>query len=464
MPINKGVLSSNHKVVDFTSRLLDILLLSMSLHLALIISGKHWNETTIGVLLFGLVYFQLFAALFGIYNSHRSETLQAQYRQLLFVLLGTFILLAFTAYVFNRVEAVISRSRYVWWFSASFVSLTLIRYFYRSLLISIRRHGLNTRCAAIVGSGPLGQTLARKFRENPWMGIRVGGIYDDAPCDQEGVILRGSIEKLVTDACRGDYEHIYIALPLAEQKKVHQLTDRLSDTAASVYFVPDVFVFDLMNSRSHSIDGIPAISIYDTPFTVTDNILKRGFDIVGSAVILMMIAPLMIAIATAVRLTSTGPAIFKQKRYGLDGKAIEVWKFRTMTTMDNGAVVKQATQNDSRLTSIGAFLRRTSLDELPQFVNVLQGSMSIVGPRPHAIAHNEEYRKLIKGYMLRHKVKPGITGWAQINGWRGETDTLEKMEKRIEYDLQYIRNWNIWLDVKIVFMTVFKGFINKNAY
>lgn len=464
MPTNKGVMSSNQKVVDFSSRLLDILLLGLSLHLALIISDRHWNETTIGVLLFGLLYFQLFAALFGIYNSHRSETLPAQYQQLFFVLLGTFILLAFTAYVFNRVEAVISRTRYLWWFSSSFVSLSLARYLYRNLLVAIRRHGLNTRCAAIVGGGPLGKALAQKFQDSPWMGIRVGGIYDDRGEDSEGVVLRGNLQQLITDASHGTYEHIYIALPLAAQEKVRFLTDELSDTTASVYFIPDIFVFDLMNSRSHSIDGIPAISIYDTPFTVTDNILKRGFDIFGSAAILAAISPVMLAIAVTVRLTSSGPAIFKQKRYGLDGKAIEVWKFRTMSTMDNGAIVKQATQNDSRLTPIGGFLRRTSLDELPQFINVLQGSMSIVGPRPHAIAHNEEYRKLIKGYMLRHKVKPGITGWAQINGWRGETDTLEKMEKRVEFDLQYIRNWNIWLDVKIVFLTVFKGFMSKNAY
>jgi putative colanic acid biosynthesis UDP-glucose lipid carrier transferase len=172
----------------------------------------------------------------------------------------------------------------------------------------------------------------------------------------------------------------------------------------------------------------------------------------------------MLVIAAAVKITSPGPVIFKQIRYGLDGKAIKVWKFRSMSTMDNGSSVKQATKNDARITPLGAFLRRTSLDELPQFINVLQGQMSIVGPRPHAVAHNEEYRKLIKGYMLRHKVKPGITGWAQINGWRGETDTLDKMEKRVEYDLAYIRNWTVWLDVKIVFLTVFKGFINKNAY
>ena len=170
------------------------------------------------------------------------------------------------------------------------------------------------------------------------------------------------------------------------------------------------------------------------------------------------------AIALAVKLSSPGPVIFRQTRYGMDGKPIKVWKFRSMKVMENDKVVTQATQNDPRVTKVGNFLRRTSLDELPQFINVLTGGMSIVGPRPHAVAHNEQYRQLIEGYMLRHKVKPGITGWAQINGWRGETDTLEKMEKRVEFDLEYIREWSVWFDIKIVFLTVFKGFVNKAAY
>ncbi|RME08664.1 MAG: exopolysaccharide biosynthesis polyprenyl glycosylphosphotransferase, partial [Bacteroidetes bacterium] len=168
--------------------------------------------------------------------------------------------------------------------------------------------------------------------------------------------------------------------------------------------------------------------------------------------------------ALAVKLSSKGPVLFKQRRYGLDGQIVEVWKFRSMTVTEDGDNIRQARKNDPRVTPVGSFLRRTSLDELPQFINVLQGRMSIVGPRPHAVAHNEQYRKLIKGYMWRHKVKPGITGWAQVNGWRGETDTLEKMKKRVEYDLDYIRRWSLWLDLKIILLTVFKGFVGKNAY
>lgn len=217
-----------------------------------------------------------------------------------------------------------------------------------------------------------------------------------------------------------------------------------------------------MSLRHTDIDGISIVSIYGSSLSPMEAFLKRSFDVVMSVGILLIISPLMLTIAAAVRLTSPGPAIFQQIRYGMGGRAIKVWKFRSMTTMDNGNV--QATRNDPRITRLGSFLRRTSLDELPQFINVLQGTMSIVGPRPHPIALDEKYCKRIEGYMLRYKIKPGITGWAQVNGWRGETDTLEKMEKRVEYDLAYIRNRSLWLDVRIVFLTIFKGFISKSAY
>lgn len=193
-------------------------------------------------------------------------------------------------------------------------------------------------------------------------------------------------------------------------------------------------------------------------------VFKRLEDIIISLCIIVLISPVLIAISLAVKVSSPGPIIFRQTRYGMDGKPIKVWKFRSMTVMENDSAIKQATKNDIRVTKTGRFLRRTSLDELPQFFNVLWGGMSIVGPRPHAVAHNEQYRSIIEGYMLRHKVKPGITGWAQINGWRGETDTIEKMQKRVEYDLEYIREWSIWFDLKIIFLTVFKGFVNKSAY
>ncbi|MGB0128377.1 MAG: exopolysaccharide biosynthesis polyprenyl glycosylphosphotransferase, partial [Rhodocyclaceae bacterium] len=226
----------------------------------------------------------------------------------------------------------------------------------------------------------------------------------------------------------------------------------------------NVFVFDLMHSRVSSLDGLPVLSLRESPFSGASAWLKRIQDIVIATVALFVLGPVMLLIAAVVRLTSPGPVLFRQRRYGLNGAVVEVWKFRTMTVTENGDSVVQARKNDSRVTPFGAFLRRTSLDELPQFINVLQGSMSVVGPRPHAVAHNEQYRRLIRGYMLRHKVKPGITGLAQVNGWRGPTETPDKMEMRVKYDLEYLNTWSMMLDLKIIVKTIFKGFVHQNAY
>ena len=248
------------------------------------------------------------------------------------------------------------------------------------------------------------------------------------------------------------------------EDRIREVIDCLMDSTASVYLVPDIFTFQLLNARTEEIDGLPVIGLCETPFAGLEGWLKRFEDVVLASAILTLISPLLAAIALGVKLSSRGPVIFKQRRYGLDGRRIRVYKFRTMTVCEEGDQVRQARPADARVTKLGAFLRRTSLDELPQFFNVLQGRMSIVGPRPHAVAHNEQYRRLIKGYMLRHKVRPGITGLAQVNGYRGETDTLEKMEKRVEYDLTYIRNWSLKLDLKIIALTVVHGFRHRNAY
>lgn len=231
-----------------------------------------------------------------------------------------------------------------------------------------------------------------------------------------------------------------------------------------MYLAADFIAFDLLHARWSTLGGVPTISLHETPFYGVDGWLKRLEDIVFGSIILTIIAVPMLIIGLGVRLSSPGPVLFRQRRYGLNGEVIHVLKFRSMTVTEDGADIKQATTGDARITKLGAFLRRTNLDELPQFVNVIEGTMSIVGPRPHAVAHNELYRRKIQGYMLRHKVKPGITGWAQVNGWRGETDTLEKMEKRVEHDLDYIRNWSLLWDVQIIIMTVFGSGARRNAY
>jgi len=340
----------------------------------------------------------------------------------------------------------------------------------RAVLSFLRMHGLNTRQYAILGSNSLGLRLKVALSEMPWLGYRFVGFFDDRKergvdrQDENAQPIVGGFKDLLAQAQHGEIDHIYITLPLRAEARINQLIQELADSTVSVNIVPDFFTFNLIQSKWSNVQGIPVVSVFDTPFNAIDGITKRIEDITLCLIILPIIIIPMIIIAIAIKLTSRGPVIFKQKRYGIKGEQIEVWKFRSMTVCENGDNIKQATANDSRVTPLGAFLRRTSLDELPQFINVLQGRMSVVGPRPHAVAHNEYYRKQIQGYMLRHKVRPGITGQAQINGCRGETDTIEKMEARVHHDLEYLRQWSLWLDLKIVFITIFKGFVGKQAY
>ncbi len=313
---------------------------------------------------------------------------------------------------------------------------------------------------------PVGVSLAKSFNDEPWLGFVVVGLYDINPpnTNLSDIEYKGDFEQLIADAKKGKLDRIYIAMSMSENNEMKELIKSLTDTTCSVLLIPDIFTFNILQSRVEEVNGVPVVPLFDTPLSGINMVFKRVEDIIISALILILISPVLAVIALAVKTTSAGPILFRQTRYGMDGKPIKVWKFRSMTVMENDDTIRQATKNDVRITKVGNILRKTSLDELPQFFNVLLGGMSIVGPRPHAVAHNEQYRNLIEGYMLRHKVKPGITGWAQINGWRGETDTLDKMEKRVEFDLEYIRNWSIYFDLKIIFLTIFKGFINKAAY
>jgi putative colanic acid biosysnthesis UDP-glucose lipid carrier transferase len=326
------------------------------------------------------------------------------------------------------------------------------------------------RVAVIAGACELGCALAEQIRRRPLLGVRVAGFFDDRGPERTreaarkiGPIL-GTLDELASHAKAHRVDLIYITLPMASQPRIVRLLDQLHDTTASIYFVPDIFVFDLIQARIDTIGGVPVASVCETPFHGFNGVVKRASDIVLALAILVLILPLLLAIAIGVKLSSPGPVLFRQRRYGLDGQEIHVYKFRSMRVTEDGGVIRQATRDDERVTRFGAILRRYSLDELPQFINVLQGRMSVVGPRPHAVAHNEMYRGLIKGYMIRHKVKPGITGWAQVNGFRGETRTLDRMESRIAYDLAYLRHWSLQLDLWIVLKTVFTVLNDRNAY
>ena len=324
------------------------------------------------------------------------------------------------------------------------------------------------RRAVVVGAGLLGVKVARALTDSEDHGVDFVGYFDDRT--DERLHADAAAQRLggLKDVARYATEHgvreVYITLPLGSQPRIVELLEDVQGTTASLFFVPDVFGISIIQGRLQDMNGVPVVGICETPFTGTNELVKRISDIVLATLILVLIAPVLLAIAIGVKLSSPGPVIFSQRRNGLDGGEIVVYKFRSMTTQDNGSVVQQATKHDPRITPFGAFIRRTSLDELPQFINVLQGRMSIVGPRPHAVAHNEQYRQLIKAYMVRHKVKPGITGWAQVNGHRGETETIEKMQARVEYDLEYLRNWSLGLDLQIIVRTIRLVFFDRHAY
>jgi putative colanic acid biosynthesis UDP-glucose lipid carrier transferase len=326
----------------------------------------------------------------------------------------------------------------------------------------------NVRLAVVAGYNEVSVVLSERILADPTLGLRIEGYFDDRSADRlklpAGRAVLGGLSDLATYVNTHKIDVIFIALPMRQVQRVVDLLDELRDTTSSIYFVPDIFVMDLIQSRTADISGVPVIAMCETPFQGLPGMAKRIMDVVFSAIGLLLLSPLLFAVTLLIKLDSKGPVIFRQRRYGLDGEIIDVHKFRSMTVTEDGPQIQQATQNDKRVTRVGRFLRRHSIDELPQLVDVLQGRMSLVGPRPHAVAHNEEYRGLIKGYMVRHKVLPGITGLAQVNGCRGETSKLEDMKARIEYDLEYLRRWSPWLDIRILFQTVFQLIGHRKAY
>ena len=323
------------------------------------------------------------------------------------------------------------------------------------------------RNAIILGVNDSSKRLAKNIETSPELGMQLGGFFDDRARSRLGELDQPVLGELA-DVAKYVHTHrtdlVFVALPIRHLERVMRVVGELQDTTASVYFVPDLFVFDLIQSQVRDIRGVPVVSMFETPFSGQRYLAKRALDLVAASLGLLILSPVMLAIALGIKRSSSGPVFFKQRRYGMDGEEILVWKYRTMTVMEDGSRVVQASRDDPRITPFGRFLRQYSLDELPQLINVIRGEMSLVGPRPHAIAHNEEYRKLINGYMIRHKAIPGITGLAQVNGFRGETEKLEAMEGRVHYDLEYLRHWSVLLDLKILFRTVVMIFRDKNAY
>jgi len=455
----------------FLYRLLDGVIIFALLIFFLKYFGHDLSKDWLIVGLTAVAAFAFLAESVELYRSWRTEKFAHMLGATGFAWVLVCTLLTLLGY-FTKLGSEFSRLVIGCWFAGTFTLLLIWRLSVRKMLSHLRVQDKNIRSAVVIGVTESAARLADDFSRNPQLGVRLEGYYR-VPGSTESRINFASWQELpdlgdissALDAARkGELDLVYIALPMRDERHISKILSALADSTATVYMIPDFFVANMMYSRWHQVGGSQVLGIYDTPIVGLNGWLKRLEDLLLSSIILLLISPFMLAIAVGVRLSSPGPVIFKQRRYGLDGRVIDVWKFRSMRCEENGEKVTQARRQDPRVTRFGAFLRRTSLDELPQFINVLQGSMSIVGPRPHAVSHNEEYRGLVSGYMLRHKVKPGITGWAQVNGWRGETDSLEKMRSRVEHDLHYIRNWSVLLDIKIVFLTLFKGFAGANAY
>ena len=363
-----------------------------------------------------------------------------------------------------KVSDSFSRKVLLAWFAISPVALTLMHRLQTWAALWFNKEGKLASRYLIVGANSVGFELTHRMQTNAFLGFFDFRSAERIATEAPDVSLVGHCGTVAEFVRRNSVSAVYVALPLANAPRIKALLHDLRDTTASVYFVPDVFAFDLIQARIVDVNGMPALAICDTPLHGADGASKRATDLVLATLGLIMLAPVFAAIAIAIKVTSPGPVFVKQRRYGLEGEEILVYKFRSMTVCEDGADVRQASRTDSRITKIGRFLRRSSLDELPQLINVIEGKMSLVGPRPHAVAHNELYRKLISGYMIRHKVRPGITGWAQVHGLRGETDTVEKMEQRVHYDLDYLSNWSLMLDLRILVRTLRIVASGDNAY
>jgi putative colanic acid biosynthesis UDP-glucose lipid carrier transferase len=467
---HRGFIRPYHSKLVVAARIADALWIAIAHVIAhAMYEGGDWGPedtvaTTAAVLAF---FFAAEAA--GLYQPARGARLGRELVRVWTAWAAVVTLLLFAAFAM-KVTTSFSRVVTLSWFLAAPLLVSVQRTAMRLTLQELRKRGRNTRRVAIVGCTEMGERVSARIYDAPWLGMTLVGFFDDRTdgrCRTMPPELGkhvGSFDDLVDRARRAEVDLVYVALPLRAEPRVQVLLRRLADTTASVYFVPDFFAFDLLNGQWTSLDDIPVVGIFETPFYGVSGWVKRTEDVLLGALFLAIAGVPMLLIAALVKLTSPGPVFFRQRRYGLNGEVIHVLKFRTMTVAEDGDSVSQATKNDVRITPFGAFLRRTSLDELPQLIHVVTGTMSLVGPRPHAVAHNEQYRKTIHGYMLRHKVKPGLTGWAQVNGWRGETDTLEKMEKRVEHDLEYIRRWGLIFDLKIIALTVFSAKVRQNAY
>lgn len=395
-----------------------------------------------------------------------------------------FVLLTVLGFI-TKTSALFSREVLLAWAVLGFAAQIGVHGAVRYGLRTARANGRNIRRAILIGTKPLAQAFADRIAANPWLGIKVIGCIEDAHWERRrraapisvdrrrrrtldapaSIRMLGSTEALAAVLKRYAPDQVYITLPNYSAADLAQLYRTAMDSNIDIHWVPDLSNFVLVNHCVRELDGQPILCLSDSPMHGPRFAVKWLEDKILAVIFLVLLAVPMAIIALGVKLSSPGPVLFKQRRHGLDGSEFVLWKFRTMRPhIEVPGSVTQARMDDARVTRFGAFLRRTSLDELPQFINVLQGRMSIVGPRPHAIEHNNHYRQEIEAYMLRHRIKPGITGWAQVNGWRGQTETVDKMAERLRYDMYYLNNWSVWFDMRIILMTIREMASGRNAY
>jgi putative colanic acid biosysnthesis UDP-glucose lipid carrier transferase len=465
-------------MLSVLSRIIDIAMVALGALIAAAVHSGRWvwlDDMQSISLAFDCLLVVVFFPALGIYLSWRGKPLM----DLLFrvscawlVVETTGVLISFSL---HRSE-LLSRLWLVYWAVAAIALLIVSKTLVYTVLKGLRREGFNHKAVAIVGSAPYGKFLIEQMRSRPEAGFSPLVVYDeDGPIDPyqdpdalpavEGVPVERDFAAMIHLVRQRAIRELWLALPISKEKTIHRFVMELRNDFVNIRFIPDVRSLTLFNQPMVDLLGVPAINLAASPITDLRVLPKRVFDRLFALGALTALLPLLLVIAVLVKLSSPGPVFFRQKRKGIDGNQFEIYKFRSMKLhVEVAGQITQATRRDPRITAVGAFLRRTSLDELPQFINVLRGEMSVVGPRPHALEHDDIYKDLVKGYMHRYRIKPGITGWAQINGYRGETDRIEKMMGRVKLDLYYMQNWTFGLDLKIVVLTLWKGFVGSNAY
>jgi putative colanic acid biosynthesis UDP-glucose lipid carrier transferase len=420
----------------------------------------HYQIAVLLALLLAVIFFSSSV----IYKSWRGQGWFSQARLITVIWASVLAMLVIVGFA-TKTSEMFSREWFGVWALTTWGLILFFRFSLNHILRVMRASGFNHKRIVVVGAGDLGARVARNLNSAEWTGLDIVGFFDDKTeligSKVEGIKVRGPVSRLSRLIRRVRIDEIWLALPLRAEHRVKEILHELRHCTVTVRFVPDIFGLRLLNHSMVEIAGLPLLNISESPMYGFNRVLKFLEDKIIALAILIVISPLMIGIAIGVKMSSPGPIFYRQKRVSWNGKPFMMLKFRSMPVdaeTRSGAVWAKSGEN--RATKFGAFLRRTSLDELPQFIDVLKGNMSIVGPRPERPVFVDKFKDEIPGYMQKHMVKAGITGWAQVNGWRGNTD----LGKRIEYDLYYIENWSFWFDLKIIFLTLFRGFVHKNAY